>query len=442
MAQAFSISSITSALMRRFWMIFLITVVGTVAAVLFALSRPAIYEATAVIQIEMAQVEENLAVPGSATRTSGAETRMKLIEQKLMSRDSLIDVIEKFDLFSGDPAMSMAQKVALFRDVAQIQELIDPEMAWRPNVQPSGLIITVRMEDPDVAADVANDLLSRVLIEGKSRRSGRAARTLAFFESEETRVSGEIAKLEEELATYKTDNQASLPANLVTQQGQLTRLKENLLEVEQKLIELQTQSDRIRAEDMARQTSLLRQQKLLLEERIAIIDAALRAAPEVERQLSAMERTLGQLQDELRVITARRTEAAMNQQLESQNQFERFEVLETAIAPEYPVSSGRRKLAAAGAMGSLMLAVGLALSLEFMNAGIRTAAQLEAELNIRPVVVIPNLDRQKSRRRRRLVWVVALGAAFTGLALLLKGRAQDLADVLNIFRRTPRTQRG
>ena len=193
---------------------------------------------------------------------------------------------------------------------------------------------------------------------------------------------------------------------------------------------------------MARQTSLLRQQKLLLEERIAILDAALRAAPEIERQLGAMERGLGQLQDELRVITARRTEAAMNQQLESQNQFERFEVLETAIPPEYPVSSGRRKLAVAGAAGSLMLAAGVALALEFMGAAIRTAAQLEAELNIRPVVVIPNLDRQKNRRRRRLAWILAMGAVFIGGALLLRGRVQDLLELMNAVRRTPRTQRG
>lgn len=438
MSQTFSISAILAAVLRRFWMIAAITVLGTGAAVLYALSRPAVYEATAVIQIETAQVEENLAVPGSSARTSGGDNRLKLIEQKLMSRDSLIEVIEKFDLFSGDASMSMAQKVALMRKAAQVVELLDPDQAWRPNAQASGLIVTVRLADPQVAADVANDLLSRILIEGKSRRSGRAARTLAFFEAEETRVSGEIGTLEEQLATFKSANQDSLPTNLVNQQGQLTRLKENQLEVERKLIELQTQGDRIRAEDLARQTSLLRQQQLLLLDRIQVIEAALDAAPEVERQLNALERNLTQLQDELTLITARRTEAAMNQQLESQNQFERFEVLETAIVPEYPISSGRRKLAAAGAVGSLLAAVGLALALEFMNAGIRSAAQMERELDIRPVVVIPNLDRQKAQRRRRLAWVAGLMGLIAGAMLILKGRAQDIMDVLNVFRRTQR----
>ncbi|NEU36464.1 chain-length determining protein, partial [bacterium LRH843] len=77
------------------------------------------------------------------------------------------------------------------------------------------------------------------------------------------------------------------------------------------LIQLQTQRERIRAEDLERQTNLLRKQKLLLQERIQIVQTALNVAPEIERQINAMERRLGQLQDELSVITTRRADAAM-----------------------------------------------------------------------------------------------------------------------------------
>jgi hypothetical protein len=85
-----------------------------------------------------------------------------------------------------------------------------------------------------------------------------------------------------------------------------------------------------------------------------------------------------------------------------------------------------------------MLAVGLALGLEFMNAGIRTASQMEKELDIRPVVVIPNLDRQKHRRRRRLVWISGLMALFAAAAMLLQGRAKEITEALSIFRRSKR----
>lgn len=440
MSQQFSFSSIISALLRRFWLVFWITALGSIAAVVFALNRPAVYETSAVIQFEMAQVEENLTSPGAASRSTSVETRLKLIEQKLMSRDSLLEVIEKFDLFTGDAEMTDAQKVFALRTAARISTLIDPDQAWRPTVQPSGLIITVQLDDAQTAADVANELLSRVLIEGKSRRAVRAEKTLAFFVAEEERVSAEISVLEQELAAYKTANQASLPGNLLSQRDQLARLNDSLLAVEQQLIQLQTQRERIRAEDLERQTNLLRKQKLLLQERIQIVQTALNVAPEIERQINAMERRLGQLQDELSVITTRRADAAMNQQLESQNQVERFEVLETALVPEYPVSSGRRKLVAAGAVASLMLAVGLALGLEFMNASIRTSAQLEKELDIRPVVVIPNLDRQKYRRRRRLAWISGLMALFAMAAMLLQGRAKELVEALPIFNRSSRVQ--
>jgi len=438
MSQSFSVSSIISALLRRFWLVFAITFVGSVAAVYIAMQRPTIYEAIAVIQFEMAEVEENPTSPGARQTGTTVETRLQLIEQKLMSRDSLIEVIEKFDLFAGDPSMTDVQKVGLMRQAAQIDTLVDPAQAWRPDVQPSGLIITVRLAEAQAAADVANELLSRVLIEGKSRRSVRAEKTLAFFVAEEERVTREIAALERELADYKTEHQAALPENLTSLRNQLASLSESLLAVERQLIQLQTQSDRIRAEDLERQTNLLRQQKVLLDERSAIVQAALASAPEVERQLNALQRSLGQLQDELRVITTRRADAAMNRQLESQNQGERFEVLETAVVPQYPVSSGRRKVAAAGAIGSLVLAIGLALGLEFMNAGIRTAHQMEKELDIRPVVVIPNLDRQKHIRRRRLAWIVGLMAFFAGFSMLLRARAQDLMELLSIFRRSKR----
>lgn len=438
MSQSFSVSSIISALLRRFWLVFAITFVGSVAAVYIAMQRPTIYEAIAVIQFEMAEVEENPTSPGARQTGTTVETRLQLIEQKLMSRDSLIEVIEKFDLFAGDPSMTDVQKVGLMRQAAQIDTLVDPAQAWRPDVQPSGLIITVRLAEAQAAADVANELLSRVLIEGKSRRSVRAEKTLAFFVAEEERVTREIAALERELADYKTEHQAALPENLTSLRNQLASLSESLLAVERQLIQLQTQSDRIRAEDLERQTNLLRQQKVLLDQRSAIVQAALASAPEVERQLNALQRSLGQLQDELRVITTRRADAAMNRQLESQNQGERFEVLETAVVPQYPVSSGRRKVAAAGAIGSLVLAIGLALGLEFMNAGIRTAHQMEKELDIRPVVVIPNLDRQKHIRRRRLAWIVGLMAFFAGFSMLLRARAQDLMELLSIFRRSKR----
>ncbi len=65
-----------------------------------------------------------------------------------------------------------------------------------------------------------------------------------------------------------------------------------------------------------------------------------------------MGRALGQLEDELTVLTSQRTEAGMQRTLALQNQTERYEVLERAIPPEFPVSASRRKIAMAVAAAS------------------------------------------------------------------------------------------
>ncbi len=395
-----SLSSLRRALKRRALLIATVFICGTIMALLFAIKRPAVFEATAVIQIEAPKVTTNLASGATVTTTSG--NRLKLIEQKLMSRDSILAVIEKFDLFGGDAAPSDSIRVGLFRDSVQITELIDPAQAWRPDVQPSGLSITVRLGDARKAADIANELLAQVLAEGKKRSEIRASQTLAFFETEEARIGAEIEALSLEFARFKERNAASLPGNTEAQQDQLSRLQETQLEFENRFVELETNSSRLRAEERQRQSELLSQQLSLVETRIADIEKALAAAPEVERLYRMMERELEQLQGQYSTITTRRTEAAMAQQLESQNQFERFEVLETALVPEYPVSSGKKKMVLAGAIASLLVGLGLGFVFEWFSPVLRTSEQVERELGLRPVVIIPVLQKPQTGWRGKL----------------------------------------
>ena len=137
--------------------------------------------------------------------------------------------------------------------------------------------------------------------------------------------------------------------------------------------------------------------------------------------MSVYERRLDQLQGELTVITDRRAQAAMNQLLESRNQAERFEVLETAIPADYPVSTSRRKLALAGGVLVLLLALGTALALEFLDRRLRTPEQLERELGVQPVVAIPNLRSQGDRRRGRLLWIGGITVVIIGAVAALRG---------------------
>ncbi len=428
-----SIWDIPRILIRRIWVVLLIVVVGLPAVLLYAVSQPRVYEATAVVQIEAAQVVERLTSQtggAGSSSTLNPNSELELIEQQLMSRDHILGVLDDYNLFTQVP--SVTERVALMRRAVQIVELIDAEQAWRPDVQPSGLVITVRLDDPDVAAAIANRFLDRVLAEAQERTSGRTARTLEFLEAEEARLTAEIEEMEFAYADFRQENAGALPAAIASQRTQLSRLEESRIDIEEQVIQLESDSGRLLAEARLRQQELLTQRLGLVTTAIDEIEATLATAPEVERQMSVFDRRLEALQGELGVITERRAQAAMNQLLESRNQAERFEVLETAIPPEYPVSTSRKKLALAGGILVAFLAAGAALALEIMDGRLRSARQFERELGVQPVVAIPNLRSQHQVRRGRVLWIGMLTAAIVGVTGLLRGWWRLLADRLPV----------
>ena len=73
-------------------------------------------------------------------------------------------------------------------------------------------------------------------------------------------------------------------------------------------------------------------------------------------------------------------------------------MLETALVPDVPISTSRRELVLTGVILSVITALGLALGLEWMSPYLRTSAQIERTLGIRPIVVIPDLRIPHARR--------------------------------------------
>jgi tyrosine-protein kinase Etk/Wzc len=414
-----SVPDLVHALRRRVWMIVMIALLGVPVALWFANNQPRLYEATAVIQIEIPQIAETVTGVAGAMAPDG---QLNLIQQQLMARDTLLGVIESYGLF---PMVgSVTEKVALLRGAVAITRLQDSALAWRPEIHPTGLMVTVRLDDPVVAADVANEMINRIITESTLRGADRANRTLEFILAEEARVAGAIAEVESRIASFREVNVDALPEGLTAQRDRLTRLSEQRLAVDEEILALQSGAERQRAEEVARQDALLQQRRNIVLQAIAETEAAIAAAPEVERQLGAMDRELTQLEAELEVLTARRTDAAMTQQLELQNQSERYVVLETAIPPEFPTTASRRKVAATVAAGVAAAGIALALALEVLNPAIRTTAQLERQLGVQPVIVVPYLTTPKDRRGR-LGWWLGLFAALGGtLWLLFRGQFQ------------------
>ncbi len=138
-------------------------------------------------------------------------------------------------------------------------------------------------------------------------------------------------------------------------------------------------------------------QRSPLAARKTTLEANLGDTAEVERALSAYDRQLRQLQDQYTVVSQRMAQAETAQSLATRQQTERFSLLERAITPDYPLGSGGKKIAIAGFIGSAGLGLILAFVLDLLKPAIRNSAQMERELNLRPIVAIPTVP-QRSRK--------------------------------------------
>jgi uncharacterized protein involved in exopolysaccharide biosynthesis len=409
-------------------LIILITLIGCVISVLIALTRIPVYNAIAVVQIEDAQVSSPSSVPGSAPDPrSGLDARrtVNLIEQRVMSRDSLLAIMDKYDLFTEFPNITLAQRLAMMRESVSISPILSGE-AWQPNQSVSGMIIDVNLSEPQTAADVANDLLARVMEEARSRSVDRAQVELEFFAMEEERIREDIVEAEAAIAEFKSANAEVLPSNVSILQSELTTLNGSLLTLRQEILSLESNSSRVRPEALERQVSLIEDQIGLVQNRIAELNALLTRAPAVERELASLERELTQLNEQFTVISRRKADAEMSQSLEEQRQLARFEVLEPAIAPVYAVSRSKRSIAILGGIASGLLAVGVAFLLEMLNPPIRNAAQMERVLGVRPVISVPVIETgapaptKKKSKKSKFGWGVVLALLLGLIGLVVK----------------------
>jgi uncharacterized protein involved in exopolysaccharide biosynthesis len=487
---------------RRFLLLLAVSLAGIAGSVYFALLKPPVYETSAKILIESQQIADNLA--RSTVNLSAAE-RVQLIEQQLVARNNLIDVIERFELFADLP-LTMNEKIDMFREAIQFETISVSGQTNASSVEIFAFTINARLGDAEKAADVVNDFVDSAIEQNLRVRADRARDTFLYFEREAERVEDAIAAIEAEIGTFKHTNEAALPENLEYRRDEMVRLQESDMEIARSILELDEErgalelalaGDRpLRTEepmpqspeetafrtvamDLAQkrrqlapnhpeirrlensllaltdlipasstdtgvaaislegasneqrsaarrhvsridsQVALLEEQRKVIAERREALSVSIQRTPEVEVNLNALNRRLREMQDQYTVITSRRAEARTGEELENSQQSERFKVVESALVPDHPVEPKRKRIVALGSGGSIAVGFALILLLEMMRPVLRSGAQMERELGLRPVISIPYVATGVERRRRRLAWLGGFALLLAGVILAL-----------------------
>jgi len=411
-----SLGEVRSMLRRRALLWVSVIALGLVMSLFYTLSLPREYETFATIQIEQPSIQTREGTRGSLN--ADMLQKLQIVEQRVMARDNLLAIIDKFGLYRNTD-LSDLQKVDLLRRAARVQHITDPQLRWRQDISPSALLVSVRMTDPVLAANVANELVNNVLAAEAESRAARVRETLDFFDGEERRIGAAITALEAEIAEFKRQNAVILPGGVESLRLRLADLQEIELEVQRQILSLQdggqTGAGTIRAQRVAR----LQEEAALYQEQIAQIEDEIAETPRLEQEFSKLQRELGKLEDQYEAVTVGKAQAEMNQMLEASSQSDSFAVLEEALPPDWPIAPSRKKSLAMGGMLSAAVALTLVFLAEMRSPVIWTRGQLERQLGLRAVAVIPVIETPGQRRARRLLSFAKIGivlAAATALA--------------------------
>lgn len=375
-----------------------IVAVGTLATLAYVVSKPRLYQSAAVIQIEQTSVQ------GAGTSSTGGNAvalqTLQIIEQRVMARDNLVVIIEKFGLFGDVPDMTMAEKVYQLRLAARVIQISDPSMQWRNDLSPTALNVVVTLSHAELAAAIANELVNNVLAQNGLRRRERASESLAFYDSEERRVGEAIVELEERIANFKRENAASLPGGLEEQRQRLADIRSIELEIDSEIVGLRSGTQPSVNSIQANRVRRLENQRELYHGEAQGLSQAISRAPEVEQMLNTLQLQQQKLTDQYLAISASRADAELGHMLEASQQGERFQILEKALVPERPVSSKRKRNLALGMIVSIALASGVVMLFEARSPVIWSSAQLIRQTGLKPVVTIALIETSSERRKR------------------------------------------
>jgi uncharacterized protein involved in exopolysaccharide biosynthesis len=480
-------------------------------SVIVAVVLPPIFRSEAKILVESQQIPSDLV---QSTVTGLAAERIEVTRQRITAREGLIAIADKYALFANErKKLSVTQLVDLMRQRIFILPF-DLALAGRRSREGALTIaftVGFEYERADIAAKVANELVTLILNEDIRSRTNRASETTQFLVRESDRLQDELVKVDKTLSDFKLQFKDALPERIPFQMAALERAESSLKDIEReinglseskRLLELEMSlrnasligggdsvqnnpfrqlealqselaqksvifsdshpeikalkgqiaalekqlgpvdakpaddapmspndlkkldlNSRIVAEKMdtiERQLKLYTSQKATIATGIADLNRVLGQAPEVQINLSLIERQREGLQKSLEEISGKLTTARLGEQMEKDQQAERFQVIEQPITPQEPVRPNRAKIMTLGFFLAGLAGAGSVMGLELLNQSIRTSNDIIKALNRHPLVVIPYITTQEEGRRKigRLVLAAILALIFTVLGLL------------------------
>jgi uncharacterized protein involved in exopolysaccharide biosynthesis len=373
---------------------------------LVAIQRP-IYRAEGKILVQSPEIPTSLVAP---TVTAAATERIQVIQQRLMARDSLLPIVDKFNLFPSERQwMSGTQLLDLMRDRSDIA-LVDlntliagkdskdnKPAPMRPNTSSAtAFTVSFEYENPDVATKVANEFLTSILNQDIEARTTDATQTTEFLAQEVKRLQTKLDTVNAQIFEAKQQTPDPINGSQQTpeqlQAVELTKLQENLNQASS------TYSDEHPV------VKALKKRIAALQSQIAQT-AKTTGSLHPEKDVNALEQQQTSITNDLDDVSKRLTAARLGESMERNQQSEHLQVIEQPVVPQKPVKPNRPKFFAISFALAFIGGVGTVVLAEMFDKTLRGTRDLSGVIDRHLLMAIPYIStvEETARRRRKIM---------------------------------------
>jgi uncharacterized protein involved in exopolysaccharide biosynthesis len=353
------------------------------AGLAVAMLWPPTYLSEGKILVQSQQIPTELVRP---TVTNAAQERIQVIEQRTMTRENLLAIIDKFQLFPDQRnLMSATQLVEMMKKKTSIAPVA--QQAFSRRSENPTIVFTVGFEDsdPGVASRVANELVTRILNEDLRDRTSRATDTTKFLGREVQRLQAENAAIEAKIAEAK-----------------LSQLKPSSNGGPDPIAQMRA--------DYLQKSAVYSEKHPLMKALKRQLDAAEKLAAPAGADsvdLDSLESQHEAVQKNLETASAKYSAAQLGEALEKNQQSEKLEVIEQPTVPQEPVKPNRPKIIALSLLLGLAAGGGLTLLLEMLDTTIRRSSDIYSLVDSQLVVSVPYIitksEQLRTKRMQRLL---------------------------------------
>lgn len=221
--------------LRRLPYFLIVATIVSAVSIIVAKALPPTYVSHMRLIVESPQISGNLAA--STVNTSAAE-QLQIVEQRLLTRPVLLDIAQNLSVPPDLNETKPDQIVETLRRNTRIQ-------IFTGRNQASLMTISFEARTGQIAAEVLNEYLTEIQQLDVSYRKERASDTLAFFEQEVERLSGELDKRSARILAFQNENSDALPASLQFRMAQQGALQTSLQQTDQQIFLLRNQREKL-----------------------------------------------------------------------------------------------------------------------------------------------------------------------------------------------------